>query len=452
MNFRRSLVLAFPLTLTACASGFPGVRPLTYSTPGEAHVYATGGKCVHETAGDEFAGLIAAALTGVASQLLKNFGAALTEGSKGGALPTSTAILNLQLDPKVIPKCVIIIRGAYQPTSKDSAGIDLNKFLDLDDSMQEERVRLQELKIPSLYRIDHYIELRLDNSANEKALTFAPLYVKVSQSIDGSTSGERDLSVSVKFNRAGADAVGSAVVIADRNVGNQASRWTRQDNKRFPIEAPWFGTFYAAEVNGTTGGPVVVQAPVAPAKPVPAAAPPAPVGGGGAVGGGGKAVAPGVPKSPAPSMESTAKTSLPVTLTATVVETRPTNEGLAFIAAIYNGIEPKIEDVAKPLIDSGARSAAEAAQRSGDLSAQADFSSADGAARAALITYCATSSAEDSAAGKQDRIQKSSAARIAQLKVNLAAIKADIEQPYANLIVISSALPSVSNAAICAAL
>lgn len=432
------LAVAGCVALGGCASGLPGLRPLTYATPGQAMIFATGDKCVHEPADKEFGGLVAAALTGVASTLLKNFGTALTEGAKGGALPSSTATRNLQLDPGKTPKCVVVVRGSFQPGGKAVDPIDMASFLGLPGDAADQRRRLADLRLPPVYRIDHYVELRVGASSNGKALTFAPLYVRIAKSLDGAARGERDLSIAVKFNRAGADPVGSAVVVADRRIG-ASSMWAPDADGRYAIEAPWFGTFHAPPA--PTGGGLAAGGQAAgPAV--------GPVGGGGAVG-----TVAGTPAGPGgsttPTMQSRAADAVPVTVTVTVVETRPTNEGLAFVATVFNGMQPKIETAVKPLIDSDTRRAAEVAEESGELGLQVELATADGTARSALIGYCSASSAALDAAGRQDRIAKSAAARNAQLKANAAAIKAGVAQPYVALISISADLPSAANPGAC---
>lgn len=440
MNILRRSVVLLPAVLSACASGFQGARPLTYATPGAAHVFATADPCPHDPPGEEFGALVAAAVTGVASTLLKNFGTALAEGAKGGALPSSTATRNLQLDPGKVPKCVVVIRGAFRADAHTRPPIDLADYVDLPAAAADQRNRLKALQIPAVYRIDHYVELRLDASNNNKALTFAPVYVKLGNSIDGDTEGERDLSIALKFSRIGADPVGSTVLLADQPIGHGQS-WQRQPDKRFPVEAPWFGSFQPAPAPaGTTAAAAdkAVAAPVA-ATPLPAA-----VGAGGAGIGNGLVGAPGSTK---PSMQSESPAAIPVTVTTTIVETRPTKEGLAFIASVFNGLEPKIEEALKPVIDDQARHAADATS----LGVQADYATAEGAARAALISYCSAASSEATAAGKQDRIAKSSAARTAQLKANVAAIKAELPQPFATLVTVASGLPHTANAGPCSA-
>jgi hypothetical protein len=432
--------------LSGCASGLPGVRPLTFVSPGETHVFATGEKCPHEPANEEFGGLVAATLAGAASQLLKNFGTALSEGAKGGALTSSTSTLNLELDQGRIPKCVVIVRGAYQPTGSSTRFIDLASHIGLATDAADQRNRLTSLQIPALFRIDHYIEMRITGSANFKALTFAPLYLKLDQSIDGGRKGERDLSVALKFSRVGSDTLaGSAIVIADRRIGT-ASSWTRLLNGRYDIEAPWFGTFHAAPNPAGSGAPAGVTSSDQPSTPIAG-----PVGNGGA-GTGSVAIGPpppGGPGSTIPSMQSTGPNSVPVTLTATVVETRPTNEGLAFVASVFGGIQPKIETRLNQIIDSDARQTAENAETTSDLNAQAELATAEGAAKAAVIGYCSASSVDPEAAGKRDRVSNSQVARAAQLKANVAAIKAGKDLLYTNLVVVSAGLPNLVNSAPC---
>lgn len=398
-------------TISACAAGLPSLRPTSYAMPGEAHVYATGHDCIHEPArdsGQELAPIVVAALTGIASQLLKNFGTALSEGAKGGPLPTSAATTNLELEPDAVPRCIVIIRGAFQPTTKTSNALDLQDVLGIRGKAAEV-TRLQSLNIDPVYRIDHFIELRVDASANKKALTVAPVWVLMNQSIDGARKGKRDVSVAVQFTRVGSnDKFGSTIVLQDRELGATASQFVRHPaTKRWQVESPWFATFHATSTKE------------------------------------------GASSSAIPSMNSRTETAIPVTLGVTVVETRPTKEGLAFIAGIYNGIEPKLAERAKLLIDSDAAQAADATVDSAALTLKANFETAKASARSAGITYCETSSKAEDAAGKLDRIAKSKALFEAQVKANDAALKADLPQPFSSFVSISEKLPDAANPDLC---
>ena len=411
MKLAASLMALSTAALSACAAGLPGLRPTSYAMPGEAHVYATGHDCIHEPLPEpqrEMAPIIVAALTGVASQLLKNFGTALSEGAKGGPLPASAATTNLELELDAVPRCIVIVRGAFQRTAKTPVPLDLEQMLGVKGKAAEV-TRLASLNVDPVYAINHFIELRVDASANKKALTIAPVWVLMNQSIDGARAGKRDVSVAVQFTRVGSnDKFGSTIVLQNRELGAPASQFVRLPaTKRWPVESPWFSTFHATSTNqGASSGAI-------------------------------------------PSMNSPTATAIPVTLGATVVETRPTKEGLAFIAGIYNGIEPKLEERAKLLIDSDAAQAANITADSAALTLKSNFETAKAAARSAGITYCETSSKAEDAAGKLDRIAKSKALFEAQVKANDAALKAELPQPFSGLVIISEQLPDTANSGIC---
>ncbi|MEH3036193.1 MAG: hypothetical protein PGN23_06835 [Sphingomonas adhaesiva] len=434
--------------LGGCASGLPGLRPLSYATPGEAHVFATGDRCAHEPSGNEAAGLVAAALTGAASQLLKNFGTALSEGAKGGALPASTAAANLELAPGTVPRCLVVIRGAFQPGGL-AVPIDLVRWLGLEPGGEAAK-RLSSLGIPAVYRIDHYVEIKVMSSASSKALTFAPTHVRLVRSIDGASRGERDMSIAVKFGRVGADATGSAVVVADRRIGAPGFTW-QAINRRYLIEAPWFASFHAAP---SPAGTAAAAAPAPqPARQGAAGPRPGGVVGGGGAGPGGQIAGPpvGTPAGGIVSMSEQGAGSVPTTVTVTIVETRPTNEALAFVAAVFGGLQPKIEEKLKTVIDDDARRTADVAEATGQLDLEAAYAAALGTAQAAVVSYCEAASGDATPAGRTDRITKSQAARSAQIKANAAAIKADSPQPYPALAKISAGLPAQANPAACAA-
>lgn len=411
MRLAASLLALSSTALSACAAGTFGLRPTSYAMPGEAHVYATGYDCVHEptqTPNQEFAPIIVAALTGIASQLLKNFGTALSEGAKGGPLPASASTINLELEPDAVPHCIVIIRGAFEPTAKALHPLDLPDLLGV-SGKEVETTRLKSLNVAPVYAINHFIELRVDASANKKALTVAPVWVLMNQSIDGDQKGKRDVSIAVQFTRVGSsDKYGSTIVLQDRELGAPASQFVRiPATGRWQVESPWFATFHATSTKeGAVSGAI-------------------------------------------PSMNSRTATAIPVSLSTTVVETRPTKEGLAFIAGIYNGIEPKLEQRAKLLIDSDAAQAAHATADSAALTLKANFETAKAGARSAGITYCETSKKTDDAAGKLDRIEKSKALFEAQVKANDAALKADLQQPFPSLVSISEKLPDAANPNLC---
>jgi hypothetical protein len=455
--FRMVGALGFALALSSCAAGLPGLRPLSYATPGEARLFVSGSPCIHEPKDKEAVHLAAAFLVGAASRLLENFGAALTAGAQGGELPRSVSVANTQLRPGDVPQCLVVVRGSFAPSRPGEAPIDLKPLLWDPNSpdAEDDVVSFEALHIPAVYRLDHYIELKIDSTANGKALTFAPVFARLERSLDGSREGKRDLAMSVRFARVGAEGVGGAVNLADRRIGSEAT-FVREPNGRYPFESPWFGTFHQAQ-DAATGG--VVQS----AAPRPAATAAANRAGGGPrvavdaaalaasddgiVGGAG--VGPGAaraaigdgrgaprPDSAVVEMQSRASDAVPVTITVTVVETRPTREGLAFVAAVFNGARPAINEAIKPVLDPSARSAAAAQEATTNLTAQADLATAFAGARTALIAYCEGASDAETAAGRTDRITKSAAARTAQIRANVAAVAAEVAQPFPVLVAV----------------
>lgn len=442
MNYRKIAAFLLGTSLLAgCEPSLPGLRPLTYATPGEARLFVAGGRCVHSPTSTEAAGLIAAGLVQAGSLLLKNFGQALKDGSQGGALQPVVATENIQLDPGASPRCVTLVRGTFDDTGEVKDSVSVATFLNI----SETEATFQALNIPKVTTLDYYIEVELANSTNHKALKFMPVYALVNRSIDGDRKGTRDLSIALAFSKIGASDVGSTVVLGNQTIGTGKKFET--NTGRYVHESPWFGAFNAKPDDPSSSA----QSPdlnalsnANPATPPPPSGTASPVGTGGAFGSGGETTG-GTPAPAVANISATGKDAVPITVKMTVVETRPTKEGLAFIASIFNGIEPQIETAAKPLLDSKAADAATTT----DLTALATYATAKGSAEANLITYCNASSTDATAAGKQDRISKSATARAAQLQANVAAIGSGQPKPYLAFVAISSDLPGTANGTIC---
>jgi len=416
--------------LASCAPSLPGLRPLTYATPGEARLYVSGGRCLHGPAGNEAAGLVAAALLEAGSQALKNFGQALKDGSQGGALQPVVATQNIQLLPDTSPKCVTLVRGSFDDKGNAKGSRTVASYVDIGEDDKD----FTSLNIPKVTALDYYIELQLANSTNHKALKFNPVYALVERSIDGDTKGTRDVSIALKFSKIGASDVGSTVVLGNQTIGAGKKFEPQAAGGRYIYEAPWFGAFNAKANDPASPTQTRDLNPPTP----PTGTPPVGTGGGAISSGGNNGQN---PSTPVVDIAAKGNDAVPITVSMTVVETRPTKEGLAFIASIFNGIEPQIETAAKPLIDSKAASA----QESSDLSALSTFSTAQGTAQGAMFTYCSASSTDDTLAGKQDRITKSSAARSAQIQANVAAIAASQPKPFLKLVNISTGLARTAN-------
>ena len=406
-SLRRSphFVALLPVAvLCAGCTSLPGLRPLTFATPGEARVFASPGRCPHEpVVQGEAAPLIAAVLTAAASQLLTNFGTALSEGAKGGNLPSSVATLNMTLPPDGVPRCLLIVRGSFESQTGQAKPISMEALFDLPAGAETElKARLDAFTLPSVYRVDHLVEIQVLAAPNNRALSFAPLFVRLDRSLDESQEGSSSLSVGVKFQRVGASSEsGSVVVVPDLTIGKHGpALQLNPKSGRFPRESPWFGTFHSLPAAASAEGP-----------------PPPPIA--------------------LTTVFSPSETAVPVTLTTTVVETRPTREGLAFIASIFSSVKPKIEEALKPVLDPNFKAAEEQKQLAAELTGDAEHEAALTAAKLAVLAYCSASSSDPGAVGKQDRLTKSSAARVAQLKANASAVKYGKTRAYDTYVAVS---------------
>lgn len=415
----RDLFILLPLITTmsfisGCSSGFPGARPKTYAAPGEARVFASTEKCPHALSGLESA-IVVSAVAAITSQALSNFATVLEKGAEGGELQSSTSILNMNLDPGVIPRCIVIVRGDFESTSLNSRALSTNDIFNFSSPSAEQNQRINSLKLSPLYRVDHLIEISVILSSNKTALAFAPNFVRIDKSIDGSKSGERDLSVSLKFNNSSPTEKGSVVLIQNNKIGNTPTVYTQDIiTGQYPIESPWFSSFNTHQDTSNVTSDSSAPHPEKRKGTV-------------------KSVSNEPDKTPG-TVFSKSDLSLPVTLTSTVIETRPTNEGLAFIAAIFTSIKPKIEDSLKSYYDP----TVQLNTKTNALENQTDYLSALQQAESSLIDYCSGMKQDNSAASKKDRLIKSSTARIDQLKANKAALEAGIYPPYKELVRLSS--------------
>ena len=413
---RFTVMLMGASLLGGCASGLPGLRPLTYQEPGDTRVYVSHKACPH-TAGANFAPVLAALAVEAASQLIKGFGTALTKGYEGGALPASTATTNIEVSQEV-PQCLIIIRGRFSPDDSHKTEVPLPDIAA--DTNPLKLVKRDgttiETTLPKVYDLQHYIELQILPSQNKTALTFGPALIYVARSMDGATEGDRSLSIAVKFDRPGHDGVGSAVLIGNRRIGDKDA-YNLDERERLRYEAPWFAAIEAPEALASAGGGAGAGGVIHAVAPPPAT----PAGGGD--GGAAPAKAPGKVNGP-----------FPYTLTTTVIETRPTKEFLTFVASVFNGAQPALIDAVKREIDPATKLAA----RRTTIDQQSAYSTAFATAQTSLLTYCALPVGST----KTDLITKSAAARTAQLAANKAALTADLTMPFPDLVEVGTANPS----------
>lgn len=416
------------LLASGCASGLPGLRPLSFQQPGDTRVYASYAPCPHR-AGDNFAPFLAAAALEVSSKLIAGFGTALTKGAEGGQLPASVATANIEIGTE-LPQCLIVIRGRFTAASSGERATPLPPTADKMRLMTASGAMV-DAALPTVYGLQHYVEIQLMRSRNGTAMTFGPAILYVAKSMDGSKDGDRSVSIAVKFERPGHDAIGSAVLIGNRRIGEMEA-YAVDESRRLPHEAPWFATIASAGAAAAPAGPAAPTAQPAsdgqlpakpggadqpPAKPGPSAADPK------ALSAAAATAAPGAANGPTP-----------FTATVTVVETRPTKAFLAFVASVFTSLEPTINGAIKDQIDPATRRTA----AEGALDKDSAYSTALASAQTALLTYCPL----PAATARADLVTKSAAARVAQIAANKAALAIDLAVPFPQLVEVGSGDPT----------
>lgn len=429
--------------LSGCSSGFPGARPLTYSTPGEARLFVSANECPHVSESKEF--LPAAVLvTAIGSQLLTNFGAALAKGAEAGKLSPEAATLNMMPDSGAMPKCIVIIRGEFDKTDATSQSIEKYDLFSVPSNEQNMKIKVDNLKIPAVYRADYVIETRLMMSNNKKAIKLAPVYFRFNRSIDGDTSGTRDMTVTYDFTTPGGNKSGSVLVIRNKSIGGQEQAFGVNDYGNYTIESPWFTPFNVSPTLPSSKGvkPDTIHGQRKSGNSLPDVMSNSDVK---------KTAKPdennvlptGSPYRNLPSsiLFSDKPDAMPVTLSSTIVETRPTNEGLAFIASVFTAVKPDIENSIKESIDPETIK-----KTSSEISnAESTYLTALGEAKKAELDYCTLSQKDNSTAARTERIMKSAAAGSAQAKANSAAIIMGKTYEFTSIIPVSDSIENIQN-------
>ncbi|MGL4427484.1 MAG: hypothetical protein ACRCT4_00995 [Silvania sp.] len=439
------LLLITSTVLSGCSTGFPGARPRTYVTPGETRLFISATDCPHAKNSLEFisSGMV---ITAIGAQLLTNFGTALSQGAQGGTLSPEGATLNMTLDPGVLPGCIVIIRGDFEKKNPESLSSEVRDLFAVPDNDLAMQTKVDNLEIPAIYRADYVLETQLMVSNNKKAMKLSPVFLKFNRSVDGSRSGTRDITVKYDFTTPGGNKSGSVLAIRNVSIDGRGKIFEKNVHNNYPNESPWFTPFNVSEGKGNTGsskptiskGGAVMQTTVGNAAPI---TPQVNTAGGPGSAAKGSALPTGNADKglPSYSLYSGKAEAMPVTLASTVVETRPTNEGLAFIAAVFNTVRPELENTLKDNFDP------ETMKRndSNAADAESNYLTALGAARKAEIEYCSLSQKGDSATARADRITKSSAAGAAQAKANSAAIRVGKTYDFPRVIPVSESTENI---------
>jgi hypothetical protein len=267
----------------------------------------------------------------------------------------------------------------------------------------DESARLTELGIYLAEPPDLFIEWRLRASADGTALAVAPTYLEYNRLLkDSSTkpAKERGLALQLSFHGPGkapasASAVGASVVLGNLAVGaHRRYPMPYSASDGFELESPWFPTFASSP--------------------------------------------------PAERMDATDPLntidSYPMTVTATVAETRDANQFLLFLADVFDESKEGLKTVLDSQLIKEKRDKAELEARNESQTRMSSYYTKYANAKAKMIEYCSASNANTDQ-GRQERLARSHDAYIAQSDANLSAANAGLPRPYQTLVPVSDELP-----------
>lgn len=433
--------------LAGCANGLPGLRPTTYAIPGETRVFfrSDGKACVHAPGGENAAPIISAFAVEAANKLLTNFGTVLTKAAEGGKLEPTTGSRNIQLPKGRVPTCVLIIRGDWEPDGEASTDRRLKAMAPLPPDLNEEtlKARLDSMGVPKIYRVQHIIELVTQTSADGIALTMIPVFARIDQSTDGAKEGKRDVTIQVHMATVGAsEPAGSVMTIQNRQIGET---YIQDPKAPGTMQMAWFKSPFEAAPPGTkekkadpaspqktAAGKADLTTPPPDVKPAP---PPSSTG----------AAVPVTPSATAAG--DTGAALVPLTLTTNVVETRPTREGLAFLAAVYATLLPSIKTSAGNILNPDV---AAVTKQTALASEQNKYAAASGSLAAALIAindYCVLGA--DPKATVSAFASKSAVAQSSQYKANADALTSGQPIEFPKIMTVTTSPPDGWNKSIC---
>lgn len=343
--------------------------------------------------------IAAAVVPSLVSNTIDRFGRALHSAGEAESF-TVTGQRNIEVAPGEVNLCMQWVRGrlldeAPEPTARHLTGLE-----------DEESDRLAELGIYLAEAPELFIELRLRPSADRTALAVAPTYVEYNRLLKGRNRNKnlsRGLAVQISFNGPGktpasATAVGTSLVLGDFIVGTH-HRYSMPHplEDGFELESPWFPTFSP--------------------PPMPATA------------------------TEADTDPQLSEDTFPMTVTATVAETRDANQFLLFLADVFEESKGDLKEALEIQLIKQKRDKAELeALKESEVKIAAYYTKyAD--AETNVIEYC-NANREDTVEGRKERLSKSRDAYIAQGEANLSAVSAGIPKPYERLIIVSDALPA----------
>lgn len=295
---------------SGCSTGWDGMRSTEHVPIGETRNYTSFEKCPSDTAGRESGGIALMVLSLIGQKMLTNVGKVIAEGAKAGNLTATTGVRNLSLPRGTLPNCVVIVRGQFSkhPNVSNQATLEkYGKHFQRSGELSEFNNRILALGLDDVTRLDQVIELRVFKHQYKPTISFGPLYVGIFKSADGAMSGPRNATVTLKFSGPDTKMTESSLALPDLTVGKPDPVMMKDANGRHKQEAPWFGVDFGSPPQPPTTAVDVQNRDIA---------------------------------SQNQSATTTTRVSeVPITLTTTVSEYRPTNEGLNLFSLVFSSLQ-----------------------------------------------------------------------------------------------------------------
>jgi hypothetical protein len=424
MNIRRVLTfVSISMIASACSvNRQPPVREITEdSVLTDTRVFY--GKCAIRLPGESaaeaglVAGLAAAFIPAVVSNAFDQLSGALTELGQDKAF-TATASTPLEISPVNGQTCIQIVRGSFlpmapevtSPTGYSPAGLE-----------PFEASRFAELGMDG--RPDILLEARVVPSSDGSAVTLLATYLDYKSPLSPLRAPDRQavgVALTISFHGPGTAADDDAasttsLVVGDVTPGSalklplprvtadatdQGLLLGTLDRTDRSLMSPWFTNF----------APTITQQDIETSASIP---------------------------------------SKPVTLTATITETRYGSDLAKYLAGVVTSAQSAASEAITTALIPSERKAAELAALQTRLDNESNLAESLGLAEAARIDYCFTANTTADPAGQRDRITKSAELLKAQIAANLAAAQAGKDKPYGSSLLVKVGIAPPSEHPIC---
>jgi len=414
-----------------------GTNPIAAEVPGRDQTRAYAGSCeFREDDGKPegaLTGVVDAVLGGVISNTLGRIGKALRAAGEEDA-DVVIGRHATEFEPGNPTPCILVAKGVWSSSPTDAWMIEPAK------GGPKKVVKFGDyhLKDP-----DFLLEVAVHSSGGKNALRLVPNYFEYRRLIEDDSDLDDRKSRGIAFEVAvhppdsgpkGKGAVGATLVIGTmttgyaynlRNGRRKALAGTNPEWEEgyLPLEytSAWFPTFAPVAQRATNSKKKAATGGSNAGSPLsPTGSQPSPQRG---AAGGGNEVA----------ENETRNQLLPRTVTVTFTETRAPRKFLLFLADVFDASKDDIQKAAELAVLESKQAEAELAAANAANTLMTDYVTKLSAAEVAILEFCSASTAA-TAAGRSDRIKKSSAANVAQRSANIAALAGSQPQPYTSFV------------------